>query len=692
MKNVSLQIPAFHEQIHALPFSETAPDGTAYEVNNRYFVKDNTPWIPVMGEFHFSRYPVDEWEENLEKMKAGGVRIVATYVFWLHHEEKRGEWDFTEQRCLRDFLAICQKIGMQVWLRIGPWAHGEARNGGFPDWLQHSGMALRTDDAAYLACVRAFYQQIMEQAEGFLLKDNGPIVGIQIENEYGHCGGESGGSGLVHMGTLKKLAQEVGLQAPYYTATGWGGGNVVDGQMLPVHSGYADAPWAQHVNPLPPNENFLIVPYYQDPLTGRTCRDGMGPFTFDVEANPFLTAELGGGLQVTKHRRPLVLGDDTTAMAYCKLASGANLLGYYMYHGGTNPKGKYSTLQESGGLNELPVLSYDFQAVIGEYGELHPSYRKLKNLHWFLQDFGELLAPAIPVFPEDLVTDAADTEHLRWSVRHNPATGGGFLFVNHHQRRLDLAEHGEVCFQVKLPTETVTFPPITIHNHSYGIYPYHLALGTYHLRSSNAQLLCRCGETYVFICAEEQPIVYWEGAVPPMLVLTPQQAEQTWRFGDSLYDTAGELLAEGNHIRLITERCSETVRRYGVGEQTLSFTAPQTEVTVSESQGDAHCKIDTLTLQVEQVEHLYDTLLQLDYDGDRAELYHEGELVADWFTTGKPWRISLKRLGYPTTLTLKLYAAEIPVYYECEVDPIPALRAAQLCPKYTALLSDKFFE
>lgn len=68
-------------------------------------------------------------------MRACGMDIIATYVFWIHHEEEEGVFDFSGQRNLHRFLELCEKWQMHVWLRIGPWAHGEARNGGFPDWL-----------------------------------------------------------------------------------------------------------------------------------------------------------------------------------------------------------------------------------------------------------------------------------------------------------------------------------------------------------------------------------------------------------------------------------------------------------------------------------------------------------------------------------------------------------------------------
>lgn len=139
------------------------------------------------------------------KMRAGGVAIIATYVFWIHHEEAEGEWDFTGCRNLRGFLQICRDIGMPVWLRIGPWAHGECRNGGFPDWLIKDGAPVRINDPVYLKRVERFWKQLGEQAEGMMCMDGGPVLGVQLENEYGHCGGPSDSKeGMAHMLTLKK--------------------------------------------------------------------------------------------------------------------------------------------------------------------------------------------------------------------------------------------------------------------------------------------------------------------------------------------------------------------------------------------------------------------------------------------------------------------------------------------------------
>ncbi len=109
--------------------------GNSLSVNSRYVTKNSVPWLPVMGEFHFARYPEAYWEEEILKMKAGGVQVVSTYIFWIHHEEIEGQFDWSGQRNLRHFVELCGKHGMYVVARIGPWDHGEVRNGGFPDWL-----------------------------------------------------------------------------------------------------------------------------------------------------------------------------------------------------------------------------------------------------------------------------------------------------------------------------------------------------------------------------------------------------------------------------------------------------------------------------------------------------------------------------------------------------------------------------
>lgn len=139
--------------------------------------------------------------------------------------------------------------------------------------------------------------------------------------------------------------------------------------FLPVLGGYVDAPWANHTHELAASENFLFQPFHDDANIASDFAEGQSGFTFDTSKFPYLTAELGGGLQVTAHRRPYPYPEDIEAQTICMLGAGANLIGYYMYHGGVNPDGKYTTLQESkatGYANDLPVKSYDFRRACGK--------------------------------------------------------------------------------------------------------------------------------------------------------------------------------------------------------------------------------------------------------------------------------------------------------------------------------------
>ncbi len=351
---------------------------TQYTYNSDYLTRDGRAWFPVMGEMHFTRYREELWEESLRKMKAGGVNIVSTYMIWIHHEEEEGIFDFSGCRNVRRFVELCGKVGLLVCLRLGPWVHGEVRNGGFPDWVVkkgEEGVELRSNDETYMAYVRRYWSKVSEQVQGLMLKDGGPVMAMQLENEYGHVGGFRGEKGEAHMRALMALAKEVGLEVPIYTATGWGG--AVIGDCIPVMGGYCDAPWEQSVEELSANTNYIISHMRNDALIA--CDHHVeDAITFDESRFPYLTAELGGGMQVTSHRRPVATGPDIGAMSTTKLASGVALLGYYMYHGGSNPEGKLSTLQESrdtGYLNNLPEINYDFNAPIRQYGTISDNYR-----------------------------------------------------------------------------------------------------------------------------------------------------------------------------------------------------------------------------------------------------------------------------------------------------------------------------
>ena len=648
-----------------------------YSYNSEYLTCNGSPILPIMGEFHFSRYPEKEWRSALENMKLGGVEIAATYVFWIHHEEAEGEWDFSERRNLKAFLNCCREVGMKVWLRIGPWAHGECRNGGFPDWLvekeRRGELTLRTDDPQYLRYVDVFFTKIAEQADGYMHKDGGPVIGIQIENEYGHAGGPSDREeGMAHMRTLRAMAENKGLTAPYFSATGWGGAYVPE-SFLPVLGGYVDAPWANHTHELAASENFLFQPFHDDANIASDFAEGQSGFTFDTSKSPYLTAELGGGLQVTAHRRTYPYPEDIEAQTICMLGAGANLIGYYMYHGGVNPDGKYSTLQESkatGYANDLPVKSYDFQTCLRENGLPSESYYSLRKHHVFIKNTEELLAPAKAYLPENIPgpAGAEDMEALRAAFRYNEAADCGFLFINNHQRKRKMTEKRitpEAPLKFAVPSgegekKQIVFDRLCVRTDAILVLPYNLPVviqgEELRLCRTNASFLGCFGEIYYFYTEEDPEDVYFEwsdgkdhaGAVK---ILTTHDAEHFLYTGDE----------DGGKVSLLpdlnfTEAGEVQMKDTGQAAESIQNVYGRTEpevygLTLKYGKRPA----DTLT---------EDVWLELDFGGDCARLYQDGKLLDDWFSNGEVWRVALKRYGYPTKLTLELDHFKPDVYYD----------------------------
>ena len=284
--------------------------GQKLEIMNYYLQLNDTPFFAICGEAHFSRMNEALWEDEIIKMKMGGLNIIATYIFWIHHEEIEGEFDWTGNKNLRKFIELCKKNGMFVILRIGPFSHGECRNGGYPDWMFGRPFDIRCDDPEYLKYTKRFYEEIYEQAKGLLFKDGGPVIGVQLENEMEHasCPWEmttenskewvvSGRDGVQHMATLKRLAKEAGFDVPLYTATAWGGACAPEKTVFPLWGGYAFRPWMFYDSSLkehPATAEYLYGDFHNN--------DSPDYYNFDPEYQaedfPFACCEMGGGMNV----------------------------------------------------------------------------------------------------------------------------------------------------------------------------------------------------------------------------------------------------------------------------------------------------------------------------------------------------------------------------------------------------------
>lgn len=671
------------------------PKGERIEVTSRYLEKAGKPWIGVMGEYHFVRDSRDRWYEELCKMKAGGITIVATYMFWIYHEETEGVFDFTGDRDVRGFVEAAEQVGLEVLLRIGPWAHGECRNGGFPDWLLQKPYKLREDNPQYLAQVRSWYEKIYEQVQGLFYQDGGNIIGIQIENELV--------DNAEHLLTLKKLAQEIGLQAPLYTVTGWNskyGAKIPVEEVLPVFGGYPEAPWAGHTNRLPLSIHYDFQKMRNDTAIGEDLIKGgeENGWQLPYENYPYATCELGGGIQPTHHRRPIISAMDVYALSLTKLGSGNNLVGYYMYHGGTNKIGRLSTLNESratGYPNDYSILSYDFQAPISEYGELREQYRMLNLLHLFVNDFGDRLAPMELV---EATTDRTidNLQALRYAMRTDAE--GGFVFINHYQRLAKLADVREVEIQA----QGICFPTFDVTGENSFFLPFGMDLSGHRLQCATAQPLCRVENTYffmaingilpVYVFADEQltperetekgKIQYRMLAKEELRIvtLTPDEALYARKLDGKLY--IGEdcdLFQKGQQLcaaekksfryRLWNDGAWESYRvNAGITEKLTKEAQTEEKACETAEEEKKGTAIPLIREEMTQAPFVpaYEEELQLggkrrrtwqkltvtQKEGfveiadicDVEQIYADGTLVADNFYYGRPWRVPARLL------------------------------------------------
>lgn len=444
-----------------LAFGE--PEGTEerIEVNSKWLERGGKPWFPITGEIHYSRLPRERWEEVVAKAAAGGLNSIATYVLWQVHEPVQGEYRWDGNRDLRAFVEICDRYGMDVIVRMGPWTHGEARNGGFPDWLLEIDMETRSNDPKYLELARGLYSQIIDQITGLMHADGGPIVGVQIDNELY--------DDSQHLATLRDMAEELGLRAALWTATGWGGAEVPE-TLFPLYSAYSEGFWEETDVEWPAFApyHYLYSEVRDDLSVGKDLREALDGIVIDPETVPlkddsvipFATCELGGGMHVAYHRRPLVTSDDVSKLALAKVGSGSIWQGYYMYSGGSMRKGPNGTEQEShatGYPNDVPTVTYDFYAPLGEHTQVREHYHQLRRQHlWFEQDGSELSAMRTTIGG-----GSEDPSELRWAVRSNGERG--YLFATTYQpvkRAIDA--QADVQIAVEFSNDTVVVPSTPI--------------------------------------------------------------------------------------------------------------------------------------------------------------------------------------------------------------------------------------
>jgi hypothetical protein len=515
----------------------------------------------------------------------------------------------------------------------------------------------------FLSFVERLYRQIFTQLQGLQWKDGGPVMAAQFDNEYrGH------GSYLM---ALKWIAQKIGFDLPFYTRTGWPelATPVPFGEMLPLYGDYADGFWERSIEETAGN--------YYKAFNFKAFRSSTAIATEQLgeqkerlnkgdEQYPYFTCELGGGMMTAYHRRPYIYPEDAYSMAVVKLGSGSNLLGYYMYHGGTNPEG-LTYLNETQrtvatNYNDLPVKTYDFQAPLNEFGQKNPQYYLLRKLHLFMQDWGGVLAPMEAGFPCSQDIAKGDDSFLRWSYRAKD--GSGFIFINNYERLQNVSAKKNV----KLEACGVKLPQLTIPAGTICIFPVNIE----GIKYATAQLVAkRNGKVYL----EQIKGIPTTLAIGHKVLknLKPKGPETPVYKNYYLLtsEQAGRLfLEEAAHLDIaINAPIINKVKKAGALRTITMGVNKVAEEPVDEDFEQA--AVYTIDLPEAPVEG---RLLNIDYRGDVARLYADGQLIDDNFYNGRPFQYALWRLPKECKqLELRILPLQkdMPVYFPCEADTTP---------------------
>ena len=169
----------------AAPASEALAQERSFTPGNGTFLLDGKPFVVKAAELHYPRIPQPYWEHRIKLCKALGMNTICLYVFWNAHEAQPDQYDFSGQNDLAAFCRLCQKHGMYVILRPGPYVCAECEMGGLPWWLlKDKDIRLREDDSRFLDRVEKFEKAVAAQVADLTIQHGGPILMIQVENEY----------------------------------------------------------------------------------------------------------------------------------------------------------------------------------------------------------------------------------------------------------------------------------------------------------------------------------------------------------------------------------------------------------------------------------------------------------------------------------------------------------------------------
>lgn len=332
-----------------LSFTVQAQPGHRFELGKEEFMLDGKPFQIISGELHPARIPREYWRHRIQMTKAMGCNTIATYIFWNYHETSEGIFDFkSENRDIAEFIRICQQEKMWVLLRPGPYVCAEWDFGGLPPWLlKIPDIRVRCMDTRYMQAVSRYIRYLSNEIRSLQCNNGGPILMLQIENEYGSYGNDK-----EYLETLRNYWIKNGITIPFYTADGptafmLEAGNI-DGAAIGLDSGG--------------NENDFEQARKRNPNVP----------AFSSETYPGWLTHWG-----EKFARPDTTGLKKEVEFLLKNNKSFNL---YVVHGGTNFGFTAGANAFSPTQYQPDITSYDYDAPISEQGRPTAKYFMLRNL------------------------------------------------------------------------------------------------------------------------------------------------------------------------------------------------------------------------------------------------------------------------------------------------------------------------
>ncbi|MGB6110140.1 MAG: beta-galactosidase family protein [Acidobacteriaceae bacterium] len=335
------------------------------------FQLDGKPFQIISGSMHYARIPRAYWRDRLRMAKAMGLNSITTYVFWNWHEPEPGVYNFSGNRDVAEFVREAQQEGLYVILRPGPYSCAEWDFGGFPAWLlKDPNMVVRSRDPQFLAAARAWLMQLGKQLAPLQVGNGGPIIAVQVENEYGSYGKDH-----AYMEDIHQMLVDAGFtKAQLYTADG--ADEIPNGSLpeLPavINFGPGDAQKEfAKLKQLRPNGPMMTGEYW----------DGW----FDHWGAPH-TADT----------------PDQQAKDLDWMLRQGYSVSLYMFHGGTS-FGWMNGANSNGKTYEPDVTSYDYNSPLDESGRPTPKYYRFRDI--IAKDTG-IKPPPVPAVPPTMTLPA----------------------------------------------------------------------------------------------------------------------------------------------------------------------------------------------------------------------------------------------------------------------------------------------